>query len=201
MPFKTPSLAVPPPAPLSVKTLPRTWRRSIDLVFVNEQVNAAPARTALAEMLSTLPDSVPTGLMLPVVALLASMQLAPVSAKPDTGVSVRVTAVPSVLTAIAVGVAGAGTFTAVVVIAPGVLAKLVCAKLKAPPTPPTVVFCTATRVVQRAGDGDVERIGAGLHEPATGGVAQVRDMEVQPARVQGALGIDQGRGIGARGRD
>ena len=55
------------------------------------------------------------------------------------------TAVPTVVTLIAVGDAGVGVPAVTVVIAAGALARLVWAKLNGPPKPPIVIFCTLTR--------------------------------------------------------
>ena len=95
-------------------------------------------------MVKMFPDNVPITLVLPVTEELASVQLAVVSENPVAGVSVNVTAVPIAVTLIAVGLLGVAVAATVVLILAGALAKLVCVKLKGPPTPLVVVFCTLT---------------------------------------------------------
>ena len=119
-----------------------------NLVLVKVQVKSAPALTFAARMVSTLPDRLPKEPVLPVNALLASVHEAAVSTKPAAGVSVNVMAVPIVVTLIAVGVAGVGVPAADVVMLPGALARLVWEKVKGPPEPPVVIFCTARVVVR-----------------------------------------------------
>lgn len=107
-------------------------------------MKSAPETTLAGGIVKTLPVSVPMLPELPVIALLASVQLADPMAKVAGDVSVSVTAVPTVVTLIAVGEAGVAIPTATVVMPAGELARLVCAKVKAPPTPPVVIFCTLT---------------------------------------------------------
>ena len=104
------------------------------LTFVKTQVKSAPAFTLSAGIVSTLPDNVAKALpVLPVMALLASVQVAVLIKKPAAGVSVKVTAVPIVLTLIAVGVVGVAVLATVVVMLLGVLARFVWSKLNGPP--------------------------------------------------------------------
>ena len=111
--------------------------------LVKVQVIWAAATTLAAGMVSTLLASVPKLAGFPVTAALASVQLAALAVKFVAGVSVMVTAVFKAVTLIAVGVAGVAVATLVVVIAVGVEARLVCAKVNGPPTAPAVIFCRA----------------------------------------------------------
>ena len=130
----------PPTAPLLILVSVTVG----SFVLVNTQVKSAPATTLPAAMVSTLPASEPIAPAFPVTALLASVQLAAVRAKPAATVSVSVTAVPTVVTLIEAGAAGVGVPAAIVVIAAGALARLVWANVNGPPKPPVVVFCTRT---------------------------------------------------------
>ena len=122
-------------------------------VLAKTQVKSAPATTLAAGMVSVVPDTVPIDPVLPVMALLASVQEAVVKKKPAALVSVKYTAVPTKVTLMAVGEAGVAVPAATVVMPAGALARLVCAKVKAPPKPPVVIFCTLTvgilRLVKR----------------------------------------------------
>ena len=97
-----------------------------------------------AGMVMTLPASVPKLAGFPVTAEFESVQLADVAENFEPGFSVIVTAVLRVVTLIGVGVAGVAVFTAVVVIAPGAVARLVDVKVNAPPMAPSVIFCNVT---------------------------------------------------------
>ncbi len=90
------------------------------------------------------PVSVPKLAGLPVTAELASVQLAPVMVKKELAPSEICTVEFRVVTAMAVGAAGAGVPAVEVVIAAGAAAKLATEKLNAPPGAPVVIFCTAT---------------------------------------------------------
>lgn len=113
-----------------------------ELVMV--QVILAAATTLIAGTVNTLPASVPKLAGLPVMAALASVQLAAVAVKFVAGVSVIVTAVLNAVTLMAVGTAGVAVLGDVVEIAAGADARLVTAKLKGPPMAPAVIFRNAT---------------------------------------------------------
>ena len=93
------------------------------------------------------PASVPKLAGLPVTAELASVQLAPVMVKKELAPSEICTVELSVLTAVAVGAAGAGMPAVEVVMAAGADARLATEKLNAPPGAPVVIFCMATVAV------------------------------------------------------
>ena len=95
-------------------------------------------------MVSTLPASEPKLAGLPVVAVLASVQVAAVAENLVAGVSVIVTAVLKTVTLMAVGDDGVAVLAAVVVIEAGLDARLVDAKVKGPPMAPEVIFCNIT---------------------------------------------------------
>jgi hypothetical protein len=90
------------------------------------------------------PVSVPKLLGLPVTAELASVQLAPAIVKKELLLSETCTMEFKVLTLIAVGAAGAAEPMVEVVIAAGADARFETAKLNGPPSPPVVIFWTAT---------------------------------------------------------
>jgi hypothetical protein len=116
-------------------------------VFVIVQLIFAAASTLTAGMVITLPASVPKLAGLPVIAELASVQVTAEAVKFVAGVSVMVTAVLKAVTLIAVGTAGVAVFGEIVVIAAGVDARFVAAKVKGPPMAPAVIFCKATVAV------------------------------------------------------
>lgn len=110
--------------------------------MVKTQVMSAPATTLAAGIVKVEPLSEPNDAGFPVTALLESVHVAEVMAKPVACVSVIWTCDPIVVTLIAVGDAGVAVAAVVVVMLGGVLARLTDEKLKAPPTLPAVIFCT-----------------------------------------------------------
>lgn len=116
-------------------------------VLVMVQVIFAAAKTLAAGMVSTLPTSPPKLAGLPVIAELASVQVAAVAVKFAVAASVIVTAVLKAVTLIGVGAAGVAVLTADVVIAAGAEARLVTVNVKGPPIAPEVTFCKATVAV------------------------------------------------------
>ena len=113
-------------------------------MLVKTQVKAAPAFTADPGMVRTPPANDPIGPVLPVTALFPSVQLAAVRKNVGATPSVKVTALPITATLIAAGAAGVAVPATNVFIAEGALVKLVWVNENGPPTPPTVVFWTAT---------------------------------------------------------
>ena len=116
-------------------------------VLVMVQVIFAAASTLAAGIVNTLPTSVPKLAGFPVMAALASVQVAAVAVKFVAGVSVMVTAVLNAVTLIAVGAAGVAVLGDVVVIAAGAEARFVAANVKGPPMALAVIFCKATVAV------------------------------------------------------
>ena len=112
--------------------------------FVMVHLICAAASTLAAGIVKTLPASAPKLAGFPVIAELASLQDAAVAVKLVAGVSVIVTAVLNAVTLIAVGDAGVAVLAAVVVIAAGLEAKLVGAKVNGPPIAAVVIFCSVT---------------------------------------------------------
>ena len=121
-----------------------TVMAGVSFALLNTQVKSAPATTLMAGMVRTLATRVPMLPELPVTALLASVHEAEVIMKVAATLSVRVTAMPDVVTLMATGAAGVAVFAATVVMPAGALARLVCVNVKGPPTPPVVIFCTLT---------------------------------------------------------
>ena len=116
-------------------------------VLVMVHVIFAAAFTLAAGTVSTLPASAPKLAGFPVIAELASTQVADVAVKFAAGVSVIVTAVLKAVTLMAVGAAGVAVLVLVVVIAAGAEARFVAAKVNGPPMAPAVIFCRATVAV------------------------------------------------------
>ena len=112
--------------------------------LVNTQVICAAGKIFAAFTVMEVPATVPKLPTLPVTAELASVQLAVVKVKVEVTVSVICTALLRAVTLLATGAAGAAVPTVVVVMDAGVVARLVTAKLNGPPSPPVVIFCTAT---------------------------------------------------------
>ena len=83
----------PPAAPVVVFWMATVAVPAVLTVLVNVQVIWAAAKTLAAGMVSTLPAKVPKVPTLPVIAELASVQLAAEAEKFAAGVSVIVTAV------------------------------------------------------------------------------------------------------------
>ena len=113
-------------------------------VLVIVQVICAAATTLAAGMVIILPANVPKLAGLPVIAALASAQVADEAEKFAAGVSVIVTAVLKAVTVMAVGEAGVAVFVADVVIAAGAEVRLVAENVNGPPMAPEVIFCKAT---------------------------------------------------------
>ena len=112
--------------------------------LVKTQVMSAPNTTRAAAMVTAAPVPVATGVGLPVTPALASVQVTPFETQASEKLSVMLTAVETVVTLMAVGEAGVAVPAAAVVMAAGVLARLVTVKLKGPPAPPVVIFWTRT---------------------------------------------------------
>ena len=91
-----------------------------------------------------VPATVPKLPAFPVTAEFASLQLAVVKVKVELTVSVICTAVLKAAAIFATGEVGAATPTVDVVMLAGAALRLVTAKLNGPPSPPVVIFCTAT---------------------------------------------------------
>ena len=108
--------------------------------FVNTQLNRAPTFTFAAGIVSVVPARLPIDPVLPVTALLASVQLAEVSVKPEATVSDKVTAAPTVVTLIALGLAGVAVPLDAVVMGAGALARFVRENENGPPDPMLVIF-------------------------------------------------------------
>ena len=111
------------------------------------QVILAAARILAAAMVNTLPASEPKLAGLPVIAALASAQLAAAAVKFVAGVSVMATAVLNAVTLMAAGEDGVATPAPVVVMAMGFEAKLVAVNVNGPPIAAVVIFCSATVAV------------------------------------------------------
>ena len=90
------------------------------------------------------PVKVPKELGLPVTAPLASVQLPPAIVKNEFAPSEICTIEFRALTLSAVGVVGAAAPMLAVVIAAGAAARFETEKLNGPPSPPVVIFWTAT---------------------------------------------------------
>jgi hypothetical protein len=112
--------------------------------LVNVQLICAAGKTLAAGTAINNPVNVPKLLGLPVTTEFASVQLAPAIVKNGLLLSETCTIELSVLTAIAGGAVGAAEPIIVVVIAAGAEAKFETEKLNGPPSPPVVIFCTAT---------------------------------------------------------
>lgn len=111
------------------------------------QVILAAARILAAAMVNTLPASEPKLAGLPVIAALASVQMAVAAVKFVAGVSVIATAVLNAVTLMAAGEDGVATPAPVVVMAAGFEAKLVAVNVNGPPIAAVVIFCSATVAV------------------------------------------------------
>ena len=133
-----------PPAAPRVDFCTATVAAAAFSALVRTQVIFAAATTLAAGIVTTLPAKVPKVPVLPVTAELESVQLTALAVKFVAAVSVIVTAVFRAETVIGVGTAGVAVPVAVVVIAAGADARLVCVKVKGPPTAPVVIFCKAT---------------------------------------------------------
>jgi hypothetical protein len=112
--------------------------------LVNVHLICAAGRILAAGMAINKPVSVPKLPGLPVTAEFASLQLAPAIVKNALLLSETCTMEFKVLTAMAEGAAGAAEPIVDVVMAAGVAARFDTAKLNGPPSPPVVIFCTAT---------------------------------------------------------
>ena len=95
------------------------------LVLENTQVKSAPAFMLAAGIKRVEPVNVPIDPMFPVVALLASVQLAELMKNPPAAASVNVVFAPNTDALIMVGDAGVAVAAVRVVIAPGVETRLV----------------------------------------------------------------------------
>lgn len=115
--------------------------------LVIEQLIFAAASTLTAGMVNTLPASEPKLAGLPVVAELASVQVAAVAVKLAAGVSVIVTAVLNVVTLMVGGEEGVATPAPVVVMETGLEAKFVAVNVNGPPMAAVVIFCSDTVAV------------------------------------------------------
>ena len=94
-------------------------------MFDSTQVKSAPALILVAGTVRVAPARLPKLPVLPVTELLASVQEAPLMKYPATTASEIVTDVPIELIDIAVGDAGVAVPAVVVVILPGLAARLV----------------------------------------------------------------------------
>lgn len=112
--------------------------------LVKTQVIWAAGNTLAAGMVSNWPTKVPKLPLLPVTAEFVSVQLALAMLKSVLVFSEICTTLLSVLMVIAVGATGVGVATDAVVMPAGAEAKLATEKVKGPPGPPVVVFCTFT---------------------------------------------------------
>ena len=112
-------------------------------VFVNTQVMIAPARFAVAGIVTDPALAVATGFVLPEFVALASLQETPLASQARLDVSVMVASALSVATS-AVGAAGWAVPATVVEIIGKLPVIFVSAKSNGPPKPPVVTFWTAT---------------------------------------------------------
>lgn len=94
-------------------------------MLVKTHVKSEPAFMLTAGIVSVVVESVPIKPVLPVKALLASLQLAELIKNPLIAGSVNVTVVASVVALMAVGEAGVAVDATVVVMAVGVEARFV----------------------------------------------------------------------------
>ena len=119
-----------------------TVRFGAPLVLEKTQVKSAPALTFAPGIVRVEPASEVKEPLLPVTALLASVQVALLRKKPPMAGSLMVTGLAMVETLFAVGAAGVGVLAATVVMLLGVVAIFVVVKEKGPPNHPKVVICT-----------------------------------------------------------
>ena len=108
--------------------------------LVKVQVILAAGKILAAGIVRTLPLNVPKLAGFAVIAELASVQVADEIVKLAFAASVKVTAVPDVETAIAVGVTGAAVPATVVVTLAGAAERLVAVNVNGPPKEPVVNF-------------------------------------------------------------
>ena len=108
------------------------------------QLICAAGRMLAAGMAINNPVSVPKLPEFPVTAELASVQLAPAIVKNELLLSETCTIEFRELTLMAEGAAGAAEPIVEVVMAAGAAARFETAKLNGPPSPPVVIFWTAT---------------------------------------------------------
>ena len=137
----------PPAAPKVIFWTATVATVAVFTALVIVQVIFAAASTLAAGMVNTLPASEPKLAGFPVIAELASLQVAAVAVKLAAGVSVIVTAVLNAVTLMAAGDDGVATPAPIVVMEAGFEARLVAVNANGPPIAAVVIFCRATVAV------------------------------------------------------